>query len=1207
MERMRRSVSFVLLLTLLSGWLAVAPAPEAYAAGKTFTVTKTSDTFADPAETCAPDPNPTGCTLRQALNAAGEPDNAGSTVRFRIPASDPGLSPPGVNRAWIISPIIALPPISQSGTIIDGSTQTDLVGNFNNDGAEIIVNGTAITNTGGLEVSSNDNTIKGIGLANFRGVGAPGQLKGVGIEISGSNNVVTGNYIGLSVNPAGGTSIAPNADAGIIVYGNNNRIGGGNTTQTTEFNVISGNDGDGIQINGGDNNIVAGNYIGTNGAISASIPNKGNGINIRFSGNNNTIGNFEAIDSARYRNYIGGNGAYGISITNSSSNKIYGNFIGLDRSGDLKISNTLGGISINGTSTNTAISNRIGAATPSENMRNYIAGDSGAGIQINGFGARLNSVINNYIGVNFADAVPQGAVSQLQNGLLLTDGASDSTIGGSSASGEGNVIANIAGDALRVSGRDQPGVVIRARNNTIRGNLIGVAPNGITAFRNSGSGIVLDTAVERTTIGGSAAERNISANNAADGLRLTGSKVLSNTVLVNTFRNNTGNGIHLNGPGNTLIAGQGTDRVTITANTLSGIRATSATSTTIRFANSSSNIDHGAYVTGGSATSILTSTASLNGKEGILADGASSKLTIRGTSSVTNTFSGLHLSGTTDVVADNNTLNANQQHGALVDLLATNVDITNSSIFSNTLTGVTVDGSASPKGTQPVEITSNRISGNGVPQNGPFPATPPAGSSGNGIKLVGTTTGSPGSNTGPNHDIDPPFNLRVNNRGRLTGRVRANNLEPSSCLPGDKCRIQVFTTNPQTLDGQGLQQLNVPVTITSNGYFTATLGSVPPQLAVTATDQAGSTSEFAIWTRQYTGLQIGPPRIGTAAPGQTITYTHRITNTSTVDFDDLRLSYNSQLKWTVVPAPEGNIALGVGENKPVTVTITLPTGSVENVRAGLVEQTRVTVQSTGVPTATASVTDTTTVLGRFILSITPPSATGFGVPGKPIDYVHTLTNLGNITGTVSLAPSTTLGGLPAPTWTTSITPAQITLGPGKSATTSVRVNVPPGAQAERDVAVTRTLVTGSATTAITDTTVVTLTQLATMLPPREADAGPGEKVTFEHTVTNLSNGRATFKLSGSSSLGSTLRFRGIPGGATLGPDNSFTLDNRPGTNVFSFLVEITVDPRARRGQSDQVTLSLTDKGGATTFASVQDKINIVRNPEIRTYLPAVYR
>jgi hypothetical protein len=1163
MLRSRRSFAWSLVLALLCASIALAQKPPsvARAAGALFTVTTTSDQFNDPNDGCTAttDPNnPPGCTLREALNSANLAANAGSTVDFLIPPSDPGYAK-YPNAAWIITPTIALPPIANSGTVIDGATQTNRVGNTNNDGAEIIINGLNITNAGGIVIppSSNGNTVRGIGIVNFKGDNTPGSLKGVGIEIYGSGNFIEGNYIGLGIGPSG-TIAVPNVDAGIIIYGQNNTIGGDATSVTTKFNVISGNTGDGILLNGGSNNIIAGNFIGTNGNITSAIPNGGNGINMRNGASGNTIGNYQAASVVSYRNFIGGNNGYGILIKDSSNNKIYGNFVGLDRFGSGKISNGLGGIRIDGTSTNSATGNIIGATTPSPlYMRNYVAGSAGPGIQLNSFGARQNQVVANYVGLGSNNQVP-GSAPQLSTGILLDNGASNNTVGGSIAAGAHNIVGGINGDGIKVAGFFQamPLNILRAQSNTISGNYVGVGPNGTAPVPNSGAGIALDTYVINAAVGGGTADlRNLISNNALDGIAIRGTNVATTTIQKNTISFNGGNGINISNAFNTTVDGGNTAGAnTIASNGANGISVANSITTTIQFNAITNNIQNGVLVTGALSRNTFVKTS---------------------------------------------TLNINTQNGVLVDNQAFNTQITGSQIYSNTLKGVLVSGT----GTQRVKILDNSMQGNlaGGIDLTPDTTTPPAGP-------------PTGSASNPNHDIDPPYSLHIDQTGKVSGKVRLTPNSPAVSACAQPCTIQIFSSNSQTLDGQGRDKFNVTVSLTpdsldpSVGNFSASVSSVPAQLALTATDKDGNTSEFAVLTRQF-GLDIQPPRSSTAFPGQVVVYTHRITNTGTVDFTNIQFSASSKLGWTTKLEPSSPITLLQGQSKPVTLTLTLPTGSAPNVRAGLVEQTRLTVSATTINPSvvtSASITDTTTVLGKFILDATFKNGrAGTGTPGTLIDYSRTITNTGNLTGTVTLAASTDLG------WTTSITPTTVQLPPGKSVGVVSRVTIPQGATANTVAKTTLTLngTPDAQRLVITDTTTVLLTPKATMVANDEKDGAAGETVQFCHTVTNLSNGLSTFTLTGVSSLGSAITFVSDTPGITLVNGKTFTLGNTPATDKLNFCAKVVVYPFAGQGQTDLIAIGLTDEQGAVVGgASVRDLIHVVRGKMLpRLYLPVARR
>jgi hypothetical protein len=101
-----------------------------------------------------------------------------------------------------------------------------------------------------------------------------------GVEMDGQRNVVAGNFIGTD--PAGTTAVPNGAGiqftpGGVSSY---NRIGIDNdgTGDTSEHNIISGNDGAGVEFSGEiDDNVVAGNDIGLD-VNGAPLGDRGGGV-----------------------------------------------------------------------------------------------------------------------------------------------------------------------------------------------------------------------------------------------------------------------------------------------------------------------------------------------------------------------------------------------------------------------------------------------------------------------------------------------------------------------------------------------------------------------------------------------------------------------------------------------------------------------------------------------------------------------------------------------------------------------------------------------------------------------------------------------------------------------------------------------------------------------------------------------------------------
>ncbi len=184
-----------------------------------------------------------------------------------------------------------------------------------------------------LQAGSSGSTIRGFVV---------NRATGSGIRILGSStNVVAGNYLGTNV---AGTAAGPGNAVGVSLGGsatatNGNRVGG---TTAADRNVISGNAGDGVFIDGAlggaSGNLVRGNRIGTNSAGTAGVANTGAGVRLANAATANSVGG----TAAGAGNLVAFNGLAGVLLTASAGvgNSILGNGIhsnvglGIDLNGD---------------------------------------------------------------------------------------------------------------------------------------------------------------------------------------------------------------------------------------------------------------------------------------------------------------------------------------------------------------------------------------------------------------------------------------------------------------------------------------------------------------------------------------------------------------------------------------------------------------------------------------------------------------------------------------------------------------------------------------------------------------------------------------------------------------------------------------------------------------------------------------------------------
>ncbi len=351
---------------------------------ETYTVTTTADTG--------------NGTLRQAIlqaNSHAGPD----TIGFDIPET--GMTYNGM--CWFIEPFSNLPPLTDDGTVIDGATQASLHGDTNPDGPEIFLSGyqgrVGSSVSFGFEIHSSRNVIRNLILSCFFGEGIfiggaearynriegnfigtnfsgldtlestnqtgivigegashntiGGASAGAGNVISGSrglgiqiqqsdSNVVIGNLIGLD---RMGRDVLGNAGDGILISdAKGNRIGGG---QPGERNVITGCGDQAIAISGNKRtrgNIVQGNFLGTDMDGLRAPGNSDNGVAISNGASCNLIGGDQPGES----NLISGHSAYGVYIytAGTDSNRVIGNRIGTDVTGNAALPNRYGGVCI---------------------------------------------------------------------------------------------------------------------------------------------------------------------------------------------------------------------------------------------------------------------------------------------------------------------------------------------------------------------------------------------------------------------------------------------------------------------------------------------------------------------------------------------------------------------------------------------------------------------------------------------------------------------------------------------------------------------------------------------------------------------------------------------------------------------------------------------------------------------------------------------
>ena len=237
-------------------------------------------------------------SLRQAILDANAATGVGTiTITFDIPGT------PGTPQT--IDLLSALPAVTHA-TIIDGTSEPGYAGS-----PVITIDGvSAGPSASGLVIDAGGSTVEGLDIVDF------GEA---GVVINGVSNVtVQGNFIGADT--SGNAALANGTGIELENGADGNTIGG---ATTGEGNVISGNTGPGIVIDGSNSNVVTGNLIGTNAAGTVALGNGGDGVLITDNSANNTIGG----TAAGAGNTIADNGGSAVSVASGNGNSILGNAI----------------------------------------------------------------------------------------------------------------------------------------------------------------------------------------------------------------------------------------------------------------------------------------------------------------------------------------------------------------------------------------------------------------------------------------------------------------------------------------------------------------------------------------------------------------------------------------------------------------------------------------------------------------------------------------------------------------------------------------------------------------------------------------------------------------------------------------------------------------------------------------------------------------
>jgi CSLREA domain-containing protein len=342
-----------------------------------------------------------------------------------------------------------------------------------------------------------------------------------------------GNTIGLA---ADGATALPNVGAGVLIESVLDEVVLLGGTAAGAGNVISGNDGTGVDVESSNDVRIQGNIIGLNAAGTAGVPN-GTSEVIVHSATTAQIGG----TTAGARNVIaGGTNGYGVLLDGTDNSLIQGNYIGTDKTGEVGLGNGDGINLVSGASGNT-----IGGVVAG--ARNVISGNNAVGVRLDLAGSN-NRILGNSIGTDKdeTDLIPNDIGIEL-------DGTAD-TIIGSTSPGAGNVIGGSldAGILVFLGG---------SNSNTIAGNFLGTNRSDTIDLGNDDGIRFVNGSSDNNLVG----PDNVFAHNTGEGIELDDG--VGNRISANSFHDNGGKGILLNGGNNGQTNPTVTSAVKVAANT----------------------------------------------------------------------------------------------------------------------------------------------------------------------------------------------------------------------------------------------------------------------------------------------------------------------------------------------------------------------------------------------------------------------------------------------------------------------------------------------------------------------------------------------------------------------------------------------------------------------------------------------------------------
>lgn len=335
---------------------------------------------------------------------------------------------------------------------------------------------------------------------------------GVAVIGGAHGNSLNGNFIGTT---ADGDAALGNGNDGVWISGaNGNSLTGCKFVNNpfVYYNVISGNNENGLRITNSDHTTVQGNFFGAGANNTALVPNRLSGIEVGGSSAQTQVGGVIPLG-----NVSAGNGLNGIKVSG--------------RARGFTTFNTFGGLlAFKGAAPN-GNDGLLITSTGGNNLArtNVFSGNARNGIELAGNASGV-TVDPNIVGLttNGMSPLPNG-----NDGLLIRGSAHRNTIGGSR-------VSVIPQNTFSANARYGIAILGRAHDNRVFSGFVGTKIFGVDALGNSAGGIRIGGTAHGNTIGRARSlPANLVSGNTGNGISLgsstRGNQVLNNYVGLNRF------------------------------------------------------------------------------------------------------------------------------------------------------------------------------------------------------------------------------------------------------------------------------------------------------------------------------------------------------------------------------------------------------------------------------------------------------------------------------------------------------------------------------------------------------------------------------------------------------------------------------------------------------------------------------------------------